>query len=141
MNFSEEYLYENFKKNYEAALSANGKGKLKVAKEKFLAAAGFLEQLAFLSNGSERDKYAGQAERLKKIADAIDAEQPACGVDEEGDGSGEREQSERDGEMASFLEFYTPDELSVGFEGVIGLESAKHAVTEYIINPIRYPDA
>ncbi len=140
MNFSENYLYENFRKNYEEALAANKKGNLAAAKDKFVKAADFLDKLAFLANGSEREKYSEQATRLKNIAAAIVAEKSANGDNSKS--VGERgEKPEADDGVNEFFTFYTPDKINCGFEGVIGLESAKQAITEYIINPVRYPEA
>lgn len=135
MNFSEDYLYENFRKNYDEALKANANGNLRIAKDRFYKASDFLDKLALLANGSEKDKFAEKASRLKKIADAISVDGISRQSREVCDGKDENE------DMGEFFTFYTADELKEGFDGVIGLESAKQAVTEYIINPVRYPEA
>lgn len=44
-------------------------------------------------------------------------------------------------DMSSFYTFFRAEDLVDGFDKVIGLTEAKEAVTEYIINPIRYPEA
>ena len=41
--------------------------------------------------------------------------------------------------MSQYFTFFSAEDLKEGFEGVIGLEEAKEAVTEYVINPIKYP--
>ncbi len=51
------------------------------------------------------------------------------------------EKSEDNGTANEFFTFIPADNLTVTFEDVIGLDEAKQAVTEYIINPMRYPEA
>ena len=139
MKFSEEYLYENFKRNYDDALAAKAAGNVALAKSKLYQAASYLEKLALASAGAKKDERLTRATRLKAIADAIEVpvQAPRSNAAERApqasadDGSG----------MEQFFTFYTADDLTEGFDSVIGLEQAKAAVTEYVINPIRYPDA
>lgn len=139
MNFSEEYLYENFKRNYDDALTAKAAGNVALAKSKLYQAASYLEKLALTSAGAKKNERLTRAVRIKAIADAIELP-----VQAQPRGKAERapQASADDGSgMEQFFTFYSADDLTDGFDSVIGLEQAKAAVTEYVINPIRYPDA
>lgn len=46
-----------------------------------------------------------------------------------------------DEDVARFVTFYKASELTGGFDSLVGLEEAKAAIREYVINPILYPDA
>ena len=141
MNFSEEYLYENFKRNYEEALAAKEADDVALAKSRLYEAASCLEKLALVSVGSNKSERLKRAERIKAVADAMEA---PCKRAPRGRANVYRAQptgaEEEDG-MQQFFTFYTADDLTEGFDSVVGLEQAKAAVTEYVINPIRYPDA
>ena len=160
MDFSKDYLYGNFEENFKNAVKAKERGNLALAKEKFGEAAKYMQMLARLSSGDERAEKESKAMRLKALADAIDvsAERPApqnnswqnytpdTSYSSYGgyggfDGGAEKSEVELDDEMSAYISFFDAEELDFGFEGVIGLEKAKAAVTEYVINPIKYPDA
>ncbi len=136
MNFSEEYLYENFKKCYDEALQAKNANNLVHAKAQFYKAASFMEKLALVSSGEYASERSANAKRIKKIADSITVpEKRADGF------APAEEQSGGETGMEQFFTFYAAEELTEGFESVIGLDGAKKAVTDYIINPIRFPEA
>lgn len=142
MNFSEEYLYDNFQKNYKQALDAKARGNLPLAKERFFVAADFMEKLAFVSEGEVKKERFSSAARLKAVAEAIPVVKNSSayrgGVPRKEENDDADDGAE---EMEQFITFYTPDALQCGFEGVIGLNQAKSAIQEYVINPARYPDA
>ncbi len=159
MDFSKDYLYRSFEENFKGAVKAKETGNLFVAKEKFLEAGKYLEMLAKLCKGAEREEKLAKAERLKALSAAIDvtavkpepkretgqAYAPSAstysyyeGYDSVTNGD---TTPELDDEMSAYISFFDAEELEFGFEGVIGLEKAKEAVTEYVINPIKYPDA
>ena len=169
MDFSKDYLYRGFEDNFKAAVAAKEKGNLALAKQYFTEAGKYMELLAKMSTGTERQEKEEKAARLKAIADAIVPEvrkdQPrnysGSGANSgagSGTGSGgytpktnlsptysyeddDFEDEELDDEMSTYISFFDVHELEFGFEGVIGLEKAKEAVREYVINPILYPDA
>lgn len=165
MDFSKDYLYRNFEDSFQSAVKAKEKGDLKTAKEKFSDSAKYMTLLAKYSVGEERDEKLSKAERLQAIANAIVVKEPPretpkyYGNSSSGNygnydsnsrrsepapaySYGENADSpELDEEMSAYIAFFDADQLEFGFEGVIGLEKAKSAVTEYVINPIRYPDA
>lgn len=165
MDFSKDYLYRNFEENFQSAVKAKEKGDLATAKEKFSESAKYMNLLAKYSVGAEREEKLSKANRLQAIADAIvvqpkaketprysgkpfwqDANEPSeknSSSYSNTENSYERKADapELDDEMSAYISFFDADELEFGFEGVIGLEKAKSAVTEYVINPIRYPDA
>jgi len=138
MNFSEEYLYGNFKKYYNEALEAKGRNNLALAKDKFYKAASFMEKLALVSEGDIAKERAVTAKRIKNIADSIDVSSDKVNARLPQDET----QNNSDGaSMEQFFTFYTAAELTTGFDGVIGLDDAKKAVTDYVINPLKYPEA
>lgn len=150
MDLSDEYLYDGFKKNYDEALYFKKVGNLKFAKQRFYAAADFLERLALTGPASAREERMDRASRIKAVADAItyNEEEYASAAfgsrraqtDNTRAGTEEQDSSEGDSTgMEQFLTFYSPDELQ-GFDSVIGLEKAKKAVTQYVINPALHPE-
>jgi ATP-dependent 26S proteasome regulatory subunit len=143
MNFSEEYLYEAFRTNYADAVEFEKRGNLPLAKQKFYKAAEYMQRLTAYGTDEKKAERAALAERLLRVADGISVNsQNNYGGGAQGDninssgGSGDTESG-----MEQFFEFYTADELKEGFEGVVGLESAKQAITDYLIYPIKYPEA
>ena len=154
MNFSEEYLYENFKRCQREAIAANQKGQASLAKSKLNEAAEFMEKLSMAASGEYRGKYAENANRIRALADSI----KSTGPNKEGrnafsdspqlqsagggtDALSVYSADDKSADMSEFFKFLRKVELTFGFEGVTGLDSAKRAVTEYIINPVRYPQA
>ncbi|MDE6666910.1 MAG: ATP-binding protein [Clostridia bacterium] len=149
MALSDEYLYGNFKTNYDEALKAKQYGNLATAKKKFEQAAFYLEQFSMRKSGAEAAELNSRAQRLKAIAAAITVtannqtpvRQSAVPTVQHKDDDCATESQDVDTEgMEEYFTFYKADELEQGFEGVIGLESAKESVTEYVINPLRYGD-
>ncbi len=92
--------------------------------EKLLARAEKLEELAVIVT----EKNARQARKVR--ADGK-KQNPAVGTEEAS--------MQTVGNVNEFFTFIPADSISVSFEDVVGLEDAKQAVTEYVINPIRYP--
>lgn len=149
MNFSADYLYESFRTAYREGLNAKERGDYAVARKKLLDAADFLARLAVVSSTGEREERAAQAKRLKAVAEAMPkvaaSAAPRYGQTgasqswgEESDAGAFAAKSEGGEEYFTFLQ---ADEVDVSFDDVIGLEEAKAAVTEYVINPVRYPEA
>ena len=160
MNFSETILTEQFQKAYNDAIKYKNIGNLKLAKDCFLEASEALERLAAIAKDPEdAETKKNRAERLKTIALAIDVTKSYTpqnnvsfsGVNnnlysvnnnaQSGTYSQNEETDEKDEEMSQYLTFFTSEELTDGFDMVIGLEEAKDAITEYVINPIKYKDA
>ena len=147
MALSDEYLYGNFKTNYDEALKAKQCGNLGAAKKKFEQAAFFLEQLSKRKSGTEAAELYNRAKRIKAIADAITVAspaKPAAAKPSYTPAQADAPASETDGDgtegMEEYFTFYKADELGQGFKDVIGLDSAKESVTEYVINPVRYAE-
>ncbi len=147
MGFSVAYLRELYEKAYNEGLRANENRNYAVAKRKFYEASLYLKKLAQAEPG-KRELYENRAERLMRISDSIVIGGPApagaAGQQTPAQGSFTSRSDTRyePGEdMSSFYTFYEANELTAGFESVIGLDEAKEAVTEYVINPIKYPDA
>ena len=152
MDFSREYLYGKFQRSYEEALSAKSVNDLARAKRLFYEAADYMERLAECG-GEDREAHLSHAQRIRRIADAISpsryadygevpismetaAPQSLYPIGPAGETGGETVPTG----MEQYFTFFRPDELE-GFESVIGLEEAKAAVEDYVINPIRYPEA
>ena len=146
MNFSESYFIENYEKSLEVALRAKDGGNYALAKEKFAESAKFLASLAAIGDPTKREERKVRAERLKAIADGIKVSLPktpsaSSGLPTGGyAGYADAPTGDYEG-IETFVTLIEPDELEFGFEGVMGLDEAKKAITEYVINPIKYPDA
>ena len=169
MGYSDEYFYSMFKKCYETAINAKAVGNLALAKKNFGDASTYLMRFAQIASGGNREEMVAQANRLKNIADMIvvpvqqmpggnfgnaggygqnvgNGQTGGYGQNGYGQGSygqggqsGYGEDSPADDDMSQYFTFFSAEDLKEGFEGVIGLEEAKDAVTEYVINPIKYP--
>lgn len=147
MGFSVSYLREMYEKAYSDGLRANDIGNNAVAKRKFAEASLYLKKLAQLEP-EKRVLYESRADKLKRISDGIAVGAPAAAGAADMRGPAPNAGSPRsagryepDEDMSSFYTFYEAGDLKAGFESVIGLDEAKEAVTEYVINPIKYPDA
>lgn len=150
MNFSADYLYESFRTAYAEGLKAKELKNYPLARRKLSEAADYLSRLAVVSNGEGREARLEQAKRLKAVAEAMPAGNVAsqtqsagvsatfAGAESEESQCAEAPRGEKGEEYFTFLE---ADEVDVCFADVIGLEEAKAAVTEYVINPVRYPEA
>ena len=165
MGYSDEYFYSMFKKCYEAAMNAKAAGNLALAKKNFGDASTFLMRFAQATSGANREEMIAQANRLKNIADMIVVPVQQMPMNNKGAsgsfaqstyaqngynqssfgyyGYGQTDQDQgesiSDEDMSQYFTFFSAEDLKEGFEGVIGLEEAKEAVTEYVINPIKYP--
>lgn len=157
MSYSDEYVYSLFKKTYQQAVLAKNEGNYALAEKKFNESADYLTRYSALSKGDGAREAKNQADRIRAIAKTVGskAERPKSRLTVGGYGSGSVRQSvqpvsfsEQDGssevfsdedkDVQGFIEFYSKDDLKGGFESVIGLEEAKNAVTEYVVNPIKY---
>ena len=165
MGFSEDYLYRSYEENYRLALQLKERGYLAESAKKLVEAAGYMQQLALMSTGEVKAKRLETAERLKSVADAMakSAPQPTytpaptqsytqnTPTQHTGSSFSSNPVSSFSGvaggqvaideEMQAFFSFFMPDEVKLGFDGVMGLDKAKEAVREYVINPILYPEA
>lgn len=141
-NYSIEYFNSQFKKSYEEALYYKDHGNLKMARDKFLEASNFLETLASHVDESAKETYLERARRLKQIASSIDVDNVRKTEQSSSNNNSRNKASENESDNSDinqYVTFYPVDKLKFGFEGVIGLEEAKKAVTDYVINPILYP--
>ena len=147
MNFSESYLLENYEKSLTLALKAKENGNYILAKEKFLESANFLDSLAVIGPIEKREERKLRAERLKSIAKSLaDIKLPKKSGQNATNNSDfftktDAFVDEEYKDIDSFVTLFSPQELDFGFEGVMGLEEAKEVITEYVINPIKYPDS
>ena len=148
MSLSEEKVLEEFKSCYSAALNARKCGDLATAKSELNKAASCMEKLAMGAMTETRNKYRSIAKRLRGLADTICTPEKSLSHRTGSDGSfllSPQEPFGGEAELSTGLEeFFTilpREKLSFGFESVIGLDQAKEAITEYVINPVRYPDA
>lgn len=157
-SYTIEYLNGEFNKSYKAAISAKERGDLKTAQVKFLEAASICDKLANYLEGNEKEKMVERSEKLKNIAGAIEVNKPSFNNQVKNNNGGsqtprygiygdtnvqnnnEQNDVNYDEEMSQFITFFPADQLEFGFEGVIGLDDAKQAITDYVINPILYPE-
>lgn len=150
MSYSDEYVYSLFKKTYQQAVLAKNEGNYALAEKKFNESADYLTRYSALSKGDGAREAKIQADRIRAIAKNVGskAERPKArpfardsvaqsGSFSDSEGSSDIF-SDEDKDVRGFIEFYSKDDLKGGFESVIGLEEAKNAVTEYVVNPIKY---
>lgn len=155
MKFSESYFIENYEKALEVALRAKDAGNYPLASEKFAESAKFLASLAAIGDASKREERKVRAERLKSIAETMRKASPpkSAGAPSRGASvgyggeysagypSGYESGAESYDGIESYVTLIEPQDLGSGFEGVMGMEEAKKAITEYVINPVKYPQA
>lgn len=152
MNFSESYFIENYEKALEAALRAKDAGNYALAGERFAESAKFLSGLAAVGDASKREERKARAERMKAIAETMKrAASPkssgatprgASGGGYGGEYSGGYPVGDESYEgIESYVTLIEPQDLGSGFEGVMGMDEAKRAITEYVVNPVKYPQA
>lgn len=152
MNFQADYYRELYEKSYQDAIRANNSQNYALAYKKFVDATLFLRKLSKL-DPANAEVHLQRAEKMQRIAVALQSKinmSPAAAPKQQSGNAcysntsveSTQMQQENSGEdMSAFYTFYTAGELVDGFDQVIGLEEAKEAVTEYVINPIRYPEA
>lgn len=161
MEFGESYLQENYEKHFKQGIAAKDRGNLLVAKQELSEALSFLKKLVAVSTGEAKEKRQERADRLQKVVDSIDpsiqrpkqVNNPSKPVDDNAKyggitgytGNATDSQSNIIPEgfegVEQFVTVFSLNDLEFGFEGVIGLEDAKEAITEYVINPIKYKEA
>ena len=146
MNYMFDRYRSMFDKASEDAIREQKLNNLPLAIRKFREAALFAKKLAELDSAN-RSSYLTRAEKLSRIADALDKQVQDTMVRNHNSIPNSTNTGTSyttapiDEDMSSFYTFYNADSLTTGFDGVIGLEEAKDAVTEYVINPIKYPEA
>ena len=153
MNYMTDQYLALYEKAYNDATRASQANNLPLAHRKFTEAAAYSRKLASL-DPTNKDSYLKRADKLANIASGIQAKMDQCSpvrtsaspvrggsTPAGGSFTQSAETFEIDENMSAFYTFYRTDDLVGGFDQVIGLEEAKEAVTEYVINPIRYPEA
>lgn len=152
MGFNVSYLRELYEKAYDEGLRASNRGDYPTAKKKLSEAASYLVRLSQLDRNNSAS-YANRAERIKRIIQNMpdapvraQAQQTASSGSSYSAGgaysdSTRFQESPTSDDMNSFYKFYEPNDIEGGFEEVVGLQEAKEAVTEYVINPKKYPEA
>ena len=65
-NYSIEYFNSQFKKSYEDAIYYKDRGNMKMARDKFLEAANFLETLSNHVDASLKDTYLPEASKTNR---------------------------------------------------------------------------
>ncbi len=158
MDFSVGHLQESFEKYFSEGLKAKEKGNIKLAKEKLSLALSYLDKLVAATTGDTKEKHKVRAQRLKQIIDSMDVNKTYptnqtkpnnnggnsssyTGSSQSGGTSNDNSEELGYEDVRQFITLFKYEDLKFGFEGVMGLDEAKEAVTEYIINPIRYKDA
>ena len=149
MNYTLENYRVLYERAYQDATRALDAKNTALACTRFYEAAQCSRKLAEI-DAAGRDNYLVREKKLLRIAKALeDSLKSARSTTTSTQGTGQlstHPSSETDNDspmedMSSFYTFYHADDISSGFDKVIGLDEAKDAVTEYVINPIKYPDA
>lgn len=163
MGYVDTALELQFRECYNQAIAAKNSGNLQYAKIKFLEAADILDRQVKLSPQNIREEKMMLSKRIRAVANAIAPSRPYNdrnanysqnnNYSNQGTpagfsvsplvGGGTQEQADQDvpEDMSAFFTFYNEEDLELGFDDVIGLEDAKEAIAQYVINPIKYPDA
>lgn len=155
MSYMIEQYRTLFDKAYNEGLNANKYNNIPLAHRKFTEAMQYARKLAS-ADPSQGEYYAARADKLSNILAAMKqamntAPKPIYTPTPGGSGTytpggsyglgatsfDPTIESDEEG----FYTFYSADSLKVGFDDVIGLNEAKDAVTEYVINPIKHPEA
>ena len=121
-----------------AATEAKEKGDVKKMKEFFDEAAGYVQQLASVSEGAEKSGAEALYARIKTIVDALSETYPDDAPRTAGMGTTSKRLTKE--EVDAFVTFYPESELKFGFESVVGLEEAKDLIRKYAIEPMLHPD-
>ena len=157
MNYQLDETRRAAESAYKDAIQANYYGNFALAQKKFIESAKALKKLAALDPVNKNthleraDKMVRIAETLSKKTQAAPRAQsdpyaggaaaPSAGYSGAGYSGAREEGASANDDMSSFYTFFDASELDVTFDTVIGLEEAKEVITEYVINPIKYPDA
>lgn len=136
MDFSESYLNERFEAAYRSGVEAKERGDLSAAREHFLRAASLLRELAAAGEEGRRAERENTAARIERIARAMAQSGSAAPAKRRVSAA----PASAD-ELPAGLSFYPADELTEGFDGVVGLTEAKEQIKKYAINPRLYPQS
>lgn len=139
MRFSEQYLKERFEAAYRGGVEAKERGDLASAREQLLRAASLLRELAAAGEEAQRAERENTAARIERLARAM-AQSAAPAPAKRRTAAGTAGAAAADS-LPEGLTFYPADELTGGFEEVIGLEEAKEQIRKYAINPRLYPQS
>ncbi|MBR2337159.1 MAG: ATP-binding protein [Clostridia bacterium] len=155
MNYQVEYYRNLYEKCYKEGLQANDRQNFALAYKKLSESAQYLRKLASVDLAN-KEIYTARADKIQRIATALQTKaneqaQP-CPANQRVDSpyngyspsqavGSDTSGGFADEDMSAYYTFYSAGDLVDGFDKVIGLEEAKEAITEYVINPIRYADA
>ncbi len=154
MSYMTEQYRALFDKAYNEGLNANKYNNLPLAHRKLTEAMQYARKLA-KTDPSQSEYYTVRADKIEKVLAAMQQalakqQKPVHSPTFEGGaytpggsyGSGAASpDSAIEDDDEGFYTFYGVDSLKVGFDDVIGLDEAKDAVTEYVINPIKHRDS
>lgn len=157
MNYQVDFYHRLYEKNYTDAMRANDYGNYALAYKKFVDAVDCLRKLAVLDPAKE-EVYLQRAEKMQRIAGAIQAKASTPNMPQQSANAHpsnnpvyptnpsymdntQMQQTQSGEDMSAYYTFYSASDLVDGFDRVIGLQEAKNVITEYVINPIRYPQA
>lgn len=157
MSYMTEQYRALFDKAYNEGLNANKYKNVPLAHRKLTEALQYARKL-IQSDPSQSDYYSVRAEKIEKVLAAMQQSMNKPGghtyTPPVGGGStggytpggygpvgGGSSNPLIDEDESGFYTFYSADSLNTGFDGVVGLDEAKEAVIEYVINPIKYPEA
>ncbi len=146
--FSVKYFTEKAETLYEKAMEAYSANEYASAASHLRDGAYYLRQAA-QAEGAEGQANFARAEKFERLAEMLSqkalsvkkATETSSPTFQRAVGSGMEQQGNDEEEQNEFFTFIPAEKISVSFNDVIGLEDAKHAVTEYVINPILYPEA
>ncbi len=144
MTFSAKHFIDQCYENYRQAMELEAEGNYSAASEKLSAAADYLLRSTEYDTGVSREKNLALVKRMQhtaqlltKKAALVPSATPNTAASSEAASAVGRTPAEG---ANSFFTFIPADQINVTFDDVIGLESAKAAVIDYVINPLLYPD-
>ena len=129
--------FDLFDQTYSEAQKAMQCGNAALAKKNYLLASDIMFEIAAESAGDDKTKKEQIASRLKNIANALKVN---CGGQKNAFSGAFCESESGKTTANSFFKLYKNADLTAGFGSVIGLDEAKEAITQYVINPVLYPE-
>lgn len=146
MGFSNQFLENKYQTAFNNAINAQKKGNMLSFKENLLEALRYLKMLEENTNIIEKkNQYEIYIRKLQEILvnlpkDLHNNQNHTTNINENRKNNYTRNDNNLPDDVSQYLTIYKPEDIKISFKDIIGLEEVKQTVTDYIINPIRYPD-
>lgn len=140
--FSANYFNEKYKQSYSDAVDAKNAGDYELAGRHMKDAAYYLTK-ACEGDARKTQENQPRIDKMYAMADVLikksrEMQKPAATRSSQSRAASGGQAETADGN--SYFTFFSADSIDITFDDVIGLEDAKKAVREYVINPRLYPE-